>query len=113
MSCFNDLTYKSYILVGGMPQALMEYLAEKDYNFVTAVQKNINDAYIADIAKYATPNETTRIMAAFNSIPSQLAKPNRKFQYKVIKLTGSNRFPCMLFFAFDFDQLIKIKQIHF
>ncbi len=77
--------YKSYILIGGMPQALLEYLAEKDYNFVMAAQKNINDAYIADMAKYATPNETTKIMAAFNSIPSQLAKANRKFQYKVIK----------------------------
>lgn len=77
--------YKSYILTGGMPQAVLEYLREKDYNFVTAAQKNINDAYIADMAKYATPNETTKIMAAFNSIPAQLAKDNKKFQYKTIK----------------------------
>lgn len=77
--------YRSYILTGGMPQAVMEYLREKDYNFVMAAQKNINDAYIADMAKYATPNETAKIMAAFNSIPSQLAKENKKFQYKIIK----------------------------
>ncbi|MDQ2087351.1 ATP-binding protein [Herbivorax sp. ANBcel31] len=77
--------YKSYMLTGGMPQAVLEYLREEDYNFVTAAQKNINDAYIADMAKYATPNETTKIMAAFNSVPAQLAKDNRKFQYKVIK----------------------------
>lgn len=77
--------YKSYIITGGMPQAVLEYLREKDYNFVIAAQKNINDAYIADMAKYATPNETTKIMAAFNSVPAQLAKDNRKFQYKVIK----------------------------
>lgn len=77
--------YKSYIITGGMPQAVQEYLREKDYNFVTATQKNINDAYIADMAKYATPNETTKIMAAFNSVPAQLAKDNKKFQYKVIK----------------------------
>lgn len=77
--------YKSYIITGGMPQAVLEYLREKDYNFVMAAQKNINDAYIADMAKYATPNETTKIMAAFNSVPAQLAKDNRKFQYKVIK----------------------------
>lgn len=77
--------YKSYILTGGMPQAVSEYLREKDYNFVTAAQKNINDAYIADMAKYATQNETTKIMAAFSSVPAQLAKDNRKFQYKVIK----------------------------
>ncbi len=77
--------YRSYILTGGMPQAVMEYLRESDYNFVMAAQKNINDAYIADMAKYATPNETAKIMAAFNSIPSQLAKDNKKFQYKIIK----------------------------
>lgn len=77
--------YKSYILTGGMPQAVLGYLREKDYNFVMAAQKNINDAYIADMAKYATPYETTKIMAVFNSVPSQLAKDNRKFQYKIIK----------------------------
>ena len=83
--------YKSYILTGGMPQAVLEYLREKDYNFVMAAQKNINDAYIADMAKYATPNETTKIMAAFNSVPAQLAKDNRKFQYKIIK-TGARAY---------------------
>lgn len=77
--------HKSYIITGGMPQAVLEYLREKDYNFVIAAQKNINDAYIADMAKYAAPNETTKIMAAFKSVPAQLAKDNRKFQYKVIK----------------------------
>ncbi len=83
--------YKSYILTGGMPQAVLEYLREKDYNFVMAAQKNINDAYIADMAKYATPNETTKIMAALNSVPAQLAKDNRKFQYKIIK-TGARAY---------------------
>ena len=77
--------YKTYVLTGGMPQAVLEYLREKDYNFVMAAQKNINDAYIADMAKYAAPNETTKIMAAFNSVPAQLAKDNRKFQYKIIR----------------------------
>ncbi|MDF2986438.1 MAG: hypothetical protein K0R50_1948 [Eubacterium sp.] len=77
--------YKIYVLTGGMPQAVLEYLRQQDFNFVLAAQKNLNDAYIADMAKYATPNETTKIMAAFSSIPAQLAKDNRKFQYKVIK----------------------------
>lgn len=77
--------YRIYVLTGGMPQAVLEYLRQQDFNFVLAAQKNLNDAYIADMAKYATPNETTKIMAAFSSIPAQLAKDNRKFQYKVIK----------------------------
>ena len=77
--------YKVYLVVGGMPQAVLEYINTKDFNFVLAAQKAINDAYIADMAKYATPQETTKIMAAWASIPAQLSKENRKFQYKVIK----------------------------
>jgi hypothetical protein len=52
---------------------------------VAALQRTLNDSYIADMAKYAAPQETTRIMAAWASVPAQLAKENRKFQYKVIK----------------------------
>lgn len=77
--------YRKYLLIGGMPSAVMQYIDKEDFDFVKSVQKNINDAYIADMAKYATPNETTKIMAAFESIPAQLAKENRKFQYKVIR----------------------------
>jgi predicted AAA+ superfamily ATPase len=77
--------FRTYLVTGGMPRAVLEYVEKRDFNFVVAAQKNINDAYIADMAKYATPMETTKIMAAFNSVPAQLAKDNRKFQYKVIK----------------------------
>lgn len=77
--------YRTYLVTGGMPAAVKDYIEEKDFNFVLATQKNINDSYIADMAKYATAYETTKIMAAFNSIPAQLAKDNKKFQYKVIK----------------------------
>ena len=77
--------YKTYLLVGGMPRAVLDYIETKDYNFVTASQKSLNDSYIADMAKYATPTATTRIMNAYNSIPAQLSKENKKFQYKVIK----------------------------
>lgn len=80
--------YKTYLLVGGMPHVVNEYLHQRDFNFVVALQKNLNDAYIADMAKYATPMETAKIMGAFNSIPSQLAKENRKFQYRLIKSGG-------------------------
>ena len=68
-----------------MPKAVSEYVETKDFDFVTAAQKSLNDAYIADMAKYATPQDTTRIMAAWGSVPAQLSKENHKFQYKVIK----------------------------
>lgn len=77
--------YKIYLVVGGMPRAISEYVEKKDFDFIVSTQKTLNDAYIADMAKYATPQETTRIMATWASVPSQLAKENHKFQYKVIK----------------------------
>jgi len=83
--------YKAYLAVGGMPQAVIEYTETRDFNFVLAAQKTINDAYIADMAKYASPQETTKIMAAWASIPAQLSKENRKFQYKAIK-TGARAY---------------------
>lgn len=54
-------------------------------------QKALNDAYIADMAKYASAQETTKIMAAWRSVPAQLAKENHKFQYKLIK-TGARAY---------------------
>jgi len=77
--------YKLYLVIGGMPEAVLKYTATQDFNFVVAAQKSINDSYIADMAKYATPHETTRIKAAWDSLPAQLSKENRKFQYKTIK----------------------------
>ncbi len=77
--------YKKYLVIGGMPRAVIEYAESRDFNFVVAAQKTLNDAYIADMAKYATPYETSKIMAAWNSVPAQLAKENHKFQYKQIK----------------------------
>ena len=77
--------YKTYLVAGGMPRIVQEYAEKRDFDFVTALQKTLNDSYIADMAKYATPQETNRIMAAWGSVPAQLAKDNRKFQYKVIK----------------------------
>lgn len=81
--------YKEYLIVGGMPAVVNEYC--KDHRLLDAVnvQALIIGTYTADMAKYATPAETTKIMAAFQSIPAQLAKNNRKFQYKVIQRGGS------------------------
>ncbi|KNZ42062.1 ATP-binding protein [Acetobacterium bakii] len=77
--------YKTYLVVGGMPWSVSEYIVTKDFDFVMVAQKTLNDSYIAEMAKYATPHETTKIMAAWSSVPGQLAKENHKFQYKIIK----------------------------
>lgn len=81
--------YKEYLIVGGMPAVVNEYCRNRRLLDAANVQELIVNTYIADMAKYATPAETTKIMAAFQSIPAQLAKDNRKFQYKVIHRGGS------------------------
>lgn len=77
--------YREYLVVGGMPRSVLEHVEKKDFDFVLAQQKNLNNAYIADMAKYASPQETNRIMLTWQSIPAQLAKENRKFQYSTIR----------------------------
>ena len=77
--------YREYLVTGGMPQPVRTFVETRDFNFVLASQKALNDAYIADMAKYAVPQETVRIMAAWGSIPAQLTKENHKFQYRVIR----------------------------
>ncbi|MBF0386419.1 MAG: ATP-binding protein [Candidatus Omnitrophica bacterium] len=81
--------YKSYLIVGGMPAVVNEYCRTQHLLDAANLQAIILNSYVADMAKYATPAETTRIMAAFQSIPAQLAKNNKKFQYKVIQRGGS------------------------
>jgi predicted AAA+ superfamily ATPase len=76
---------KLYIVLGGMPQVVNDYVKNRDFNLVVSLQKNILNSYVADMAKYASTMETVRIMAVYNSIPAQLAKQNHKFQYKMIK----------------------------
>lgn len=77
--------YRQYLVVGGMPRAVREYIESKDFNNVLAAQHTLNDSYIADMAKYSTPQETARTLAVWRCIPAQLAKENQKFQYKLIK----------------------------
>lgn len=77
--------YKKYLVIGGYPAVVKTYLETENYDSVRAVQADISDSYIADMTKYATPNETIRSIAIFNTLPSQLAKENTKFQYAVIK----------------------------
>ena len=78
--------YKTYLAVGGMPRAVSEYASKRDFDFAVAIQRTLNDSYIADMAKYATPVETTRNMAVWDSIPAQLAKENRKSNIKLVKI---------------------------
>lgn len=80
--------YREYLIVGGMPEAVEVYVKGESLMEVTLIQQEILNAYVADMAKYASPTETAKILACFDSIPTQLAKDNKKFQYKVVAQGG-------------------------
>lgn len=79
---------KQYYFVGGMPEVVLHFSENKDFNEVREIQKRILAAYEQDFSKHA-PNEIVpRIRMLWNSIPSQLAKENRKFIYGLVREGG-------------------------
>ena len=76
---------KKYFVIGGMPKAIKTWVEEKDFEFVESVQRGILEAYERDFSKHADKNTATKIRYVWNSIPSQLAKENRKFIYGVVR----------------------------
>ena len=76
---------KKYFVIGGMPRAVKTWIEEKDFELVERVQKGILEAYERDFSKHTDSSTATKIQYVWNSIPSQLAKENRKFIYGVVK----------------------------
>jgi predicted AAA+ superfamily ATPase len=81
--------YRQYLITGGMPRAVLEFVQTKSLLPVPDVQNKIINDYIADMAKYATNTQSVKIRAAYNSIPVQLAKESKKFQYKLARRGGT------------------------
>lgn len=81
--------FRIYLIVGGMPASILEYLHEKKLVTVPEVQEKILNDYVADMSKYATSTESVKIRACYHSIPAQLAKDNKKFMYKVVQKGGT------------------------
>ena len=76
---------KKYFVIGGMPRVVKKWIEEKDFEVVETVQRGILEAYERDFSKHADSNTATKIQYVWNSIPSQLAKENRKFIYGVVR----------------------------
>ena len=81
--------YREYLVIGGMPASIETFLRDGSFLNVPDVQGEIVNSYVADMAKYANNTESVRIRACFRSVPAQLAKDNKKFQYKVVQRGGS------------------------
>ena len=77
--------FLQYIVVGGMPEAVSIFLDTHDMGQVLSVQRNIVDEYKDDMVKYAPDADKSKIRECFESIPRQLSKENKKFQYATIR----------------------------
>lgn len=76
---------KQYYFVGGMPEAVQSFIDDKDFNEVRSIQKRILTAYEQDFSKHAPADIVPKIRMVWNSIPSQLAKENKKFVYGLVR----------------------------
>lgn len=77
--------FLTYVVVGGMPEVVNTFLATNNMAKVKELQSAIIDEYEDDMVKYADDADKPHIRQCFESIPKQLSKENKKFQYSVIK----------------------------
>lgn len=91
--------FKEYLCIGGMPDAVNTFLQTSDLNQVFDVQSSILEQYKDDFGKHLDENEKevvnnrelVKIMQVYNSIPNQLAKENKKFQYSMVNKDAKAR----------------------
>ena len=77
--------FLQYAVVGGMPEAVSTFVETKQMGEVLRIQRDIVRSYEDDMVKYAEKKDKSHIKECFQSIPKQLAKENKKFQYSVVR----------------------------
>ena len=84
---FNQLheKLKMYFITGGMPEAIRSWTEERDIGLVQTALRNILNAYELDFSKHAEIKDIAKLGLIWNSIPSQLARENKKFLYSAVK----------------------------
>lgn len=79
-----------YTVVGGMPEVVNTFVTTKQMNSVLSLQRDIVHSYEDDMVKYADETDKPLIKECFQSIPKQLSKENKKFQYSIVKKGGTS-----------------------
>lgn len=82
------LRYRQYLVVGGMPECVMQFAQTEDHILIRHTQDTILASYLNDMSKYNNLNEIKKTRLAYDSITVQLSKKNTRFQYKLIKKGG-------------------------
>ena len=80
--------YRQYLVVGGMPDCVDKYLETRNFILVRHAQAMILTGYLSDMSKYNSANEIKKTRLVYDNITVQLAKPNTRFQYKLLKKGG-------------------------
>lgn len=106
-------TLKYYYFVGGMPEVVLRFSENKDFNEVREVQKRILDAYEQDFSKHAPKEIVPRIRMLWNSIPSQLAKENKKFIYGLVREGGrAKEYEAAIMWLIDCGLVHKVSRVN-
>lgn len=82
---------REYIVVGGMPDVVNTFIETNNFSEVQKAQDKILNDYNDDISKYAETVDKPKIRKCYNSIPRQLAKENKKFQYSIVEKGSTSR----------------------
>lgn len=99
--------FRQYLIVGGMPQAVAEYAASRDFTKVDAVKRQILRLYKNDIKKYAG-GATARVSAIYDAIPGQLQKKEKKFVLAALKDEARMREYDSAFFWLEDSKMVNI-----
>ena len=103
---------RQYYYVGGMPEVVSCFVAHKDLAEVRRIQSSILETYRNDISKHATARESIRIGQVLDSLPSQLAKENKKFIYGAIrKGARATDFELAIQWLMDAGIIYKVKRV--
>ncbi len=82
------MLYRQYLIVGGMPECVLQFSQTKDYILIRHTQDTILASYLNDMSKYNNLNEIKKTRLTYDNITVQLSKKNTRFQYKLIKKGG-------------------------
>ncbi len=108
--------FEDYLMTGGMPEAVSVSITEKNRLFLNPIYDKIIDTYKKEISTLDTLIDITRSIEVFDSIPFQLQKSNKKFQYGLIKTGGRSKdyeksieFLCQNGFAYKSNRIMEVK----
>ena len=103
---------REYVVVGGMPEVVADFMEKKDFSRVQMLQEKILSSYADDISQHARGVEKVKVRKCYDSIPSQLARENKKFKYsEVEKKATSRKYGDSIQWLYDANMVLLCKNV--